>query len=143
MLPVPLRMSALHLYSRINALVSIIKLITMRDTQEAANTVFQRGRCQIPLPIRCRPGFGAPNSAAGQFGKIVLRTMMHHAFLTLKGGFLAVDKVFFPADRGSGGGASDDPTSPHRRGVTTNVDWDGGSGTGTTSPRRQASRSLD
>jgi hypothetical protein len=68
---------------------------------------------------------------------------MYHTFLTLKGGFLAIEKCFSLPTGEVGGGASDDPTSPHRRGVTTNVDWDGGSGPGTTSPRRQTSRSLD
>lgn len=71
--------------------------------KEEAGTVFQRGRYQIPLPIRCRPRFGTRNSAAGQFGQIVFRTMMYKTFLTLREGFLG-RKVLFPADRELGQG---------------------------------------
>jgi hypothetical protein len=64
--------------------------------------VFQRGRYQIPLPIRCRPGFGARNSAAGQFDQIVLTTMIYNTFLALRGSFLVERCFSLPTGKVSG-----------------------------------------
>ena len=38
--------------------------------KKEVSSVSQRGRFQIPLPIRCQLGFGARNSVAGSLDQI-------------------------------------------------------------------------
>jgi hypothetical protein len=56
--------------------------------------------CRIPLPIRCRPRFSAPKSAAGRVGRIVYKLLIYNQYPTLRGRCYEAKKCFFAADRG-------------------------------------------
>jgi hypothetical protein len=50
--------------------------------------------CQIPLPIRCQPRFGAQISAVGRLSQILPKLLNNNRFLTLSGDFWGLKGVF-------------------------------------------------
>jgi len=54
----------------------------------------ERRCCRIPLPIRCRPRFAGPNSAAGRLSTFVAKTLMYIRFSPSEGGFSGAETDF-------------------------------------------------
>jgi hypothetical protein len=87
---------------------------TLFDADAAAPK--QAAVCRILPPVRCRPRFAAPNSAAGRPGQIVSKSPTNSVFSTIRGRFSEAEMRFFlPSGRRYG--SHHGPTPPRTVGV--------------------------